>query len=117
MEKSNMKNMLVLKNLPSNIVEEAIIVLKENMKVKKFETIHDINNENNSNVKENTSKKDNDYIVKEAEMIVSKYISNIENNEKNKKSEKILQDKYKALKKYSIFITIMFLIAGFVNML
>ena len=30
MESSNMKNMLVLKNLPSNMVEEAIIIFKEN---------------------------------------------------------------------------------------
>ena len=46
MEKSNMKNMLVLKNLPSNIVDEAIIILKENKKIKKFEKIYDINNQN-----------------------------------------------------------------------
>ena len=28
METSNMKNMVVLKNLPSNLVEEAIVILK-----------------------------------------------------------------------------------------
>ena len=35
MEASNMKNMVVLKNLPSNIVDEAIIILKNGKKVKK----------------------------------------------------------------------------------
>ena len=35
MEDSKLKNMVVLKNLPSNIVDEAIIVLKSNKKVKK----------------------------------------------------------------------------------
>ena len=37
METSNMKNMVVLKNLPSNLVEEAIIILKSNKKVKKLQ--------------------------------------------------------------------------------
>lgn len=52
MEKSNMKNMLVLKNLPSNIVDEAIIILKENKKIKKFEKIYDMNNQNEVDHKE-----------------------------------------------------------------
>ena len=30
MEENNLKNIVVLKNLPSNIVEEAIVVLKGN---------------------------------------------------------------------------------------
>ena len=37
MNQSNLKNMVVLKNLPSNIVEEAIVILKTNKKVKKLE--------------------------------------------------------------------------------
>ena len=39
MELSNMKNMVVLKNLPSNMVEEAIIIFKETQKVKQKEVI------------------------------------------------------------------------------
>ena len=34
MESSDMKNMVVLKNLPSNMVEEAIIIFKENQRVR-----------------------------------------------------------------------------------
>ena len=34
METSKLKNMVVLKSVPSNIIEEAIIVLKKNIKVK-----------------------------------------------------------------------------------
>ena len=34
MNQSGLKNMVVLRNLPSNIVEEAIVVLKANSKVK-----------------------------------------------------------------------------------
>ena len=39
METSKMKNMVVLKNLPSNLVEEAIVILKSSKKVKKLEKI------------------------------------------------------------------------------
>ena len=46
MEASNMKNMVVLKNLPSNLVEEAIVILKSSKKVKKLEKI-DKNNKIN----------------------------------------------------------------------
>ena len=34
--------MVILKNLPSNIVEEAIVVLKENQKIKKKEYIDNL---------------------------------------------------------------------------
>ena len=39
MESSNLKNMVILRNLPSNLVEEAIIVLKTNKNAKKLEKI------------------------------------------------------------------------------
>ena len=39
MESSNLKNMVVLKNLPSNIVDEAIIILKASKKIRKVEKI------------------------------------------------------------------------------
>ena len=37
MESSDMKNMVVIKNLPSNMVDEAIIIFKETQKVKQKE--------------------------------------------------------------------------------
>ena len=39
MQSSDMKNMVVLKNLPSNMVEEAIIIFKETQKAKQKELI------------------------------------------------------------------------------
>ena len=39
-----MKNMVVLKNLPSNMVEEAIIIFKENQRVKEKELVEKNNN-------------------------------------------------------------------------
>ena len=37
MDISTMKNMVVLRDLPSNLIEEAIVVLKANKKIKKLE--------------------------------------------------------------------------------
>ena len=37
METSNMKNIVLLKDLPSNIIEEAIIILKSNININNIE--------------------------------------------------------------------------------
>lgn len=98
MENSNMKNMIVLKDLPSNIVEEAIVILKTNKKVKKLEKINKV-------TKVETSKndsKDKDYILKEAEMLVNNYIYEIEEGKK----EKDKKNKKSKLKKYNFIITV-----------
>ena len=98
MESSNMKNMVILKNLPSNLVEEAIIILKSNKKAKKLEKI-DKNNKIEKN--ENTAK-ERDYILKEAE--IQNYISKIENNKNQKELKKAkANQKYIRLKKYAYF--------------
>ncbi|MBR1802650.1 MAG: hypothetical protein IJ777_01575 [Clostridia bacterium] len=102
MDTSGMKNIVVLRNLPSNLVEEAIVVLKQNQKLKKVELV-DIEKKNNREMvgKKQTKKLENskDYIVKEAQLLVSEYITKIEG--KNKKADKPfqkLQKKYKMLK-------------------
>ena len=78
MNESNLKNMVVLKNLPSNIVEEAIIILKNTRKIKKLEKIE------KSKIKDNTIDKevDKNYIIKEAEMVISNYILQLEEKKK-----------------------------------
>ena len=61
MDVSKMKKMVVLKDLPSNIVDEAFVVLKTNKKVKKLEKI-----ENNKKFKtQDESKNDKEYVLKE----------------------------------------------------
>ena len=108
MDIENMKNMVVLKNLPSNIVEEAIVIFKPNVKVKNSEV-----NENNKKVKTENSKK---YILNEAEMIIGNYISKIEtDNNKKMKANKIIEDKYKRLKIVSAFLGIMLFASFFVR--
>ena len=97
MKENNLKNMIFLKNLPSNIIDEAIVILKDNKKVKKLQKI-DINKA----VKEENSKvKNNGYIIKEAEMILNQCFSKVE--EKDTKNVKQDYDKKnKKLKRYLI---------------
>ncbi len=110
METSNLKNMVVLKNLPSNIVDEAIIVLKANKKTKKLQKI-----ENKKILENQENKKDKEYILKEAEMIVNNYISKIENKENDKIIiSKDTNGKYKKLKKYAIATTLLCIIQAIV---
>ena len=103
MELNNMKNIVVLKNLPSNIIEEAIVILKSNKNAKKFEYIE---NSAKGNCMENTKEKN--YIVKEAEYVISNYISKVENI-KNKKSQKT--KKVKMLQLYTIITSVLIVIA------
>lgn len=110
METSNLKNMVVLKNLPSNIVDEAIIVLKATKKTKKLQKI-----ENKKILENQENKKDKEYILKEAEMIVNNYISKIESKENDKIIiSKDTEGKYKKLKKYAIATTLLCIIQAIV---
>lgn len=97
METSNLKNMVVLRNLPSNIVEEAIVILKANKRVKKLEKIEKIQNTEAQKI----DQKEKDYIFKEAEMVISQYISKIEDNKKEEKISQKNKRKYERLKKYA----------------
>lgn len=96
MNESKMKNMVVLKNLPSNIVEEAYVVLKTNKNFKQ-------NLQKQENVDERLSA---DYVVKEAEMVISNYLSNIEDKKtiKNSKEVEKIKKKYKKLKNTSMIL-------------
>ena len=111
MQANSVKNIVVLKSLPSNIVEEAIIILKSNKYAKKLQKIEKNNNkeleENDNNGKE--------YIIKEAEALLSNYISKVEENKYIEKPNKSLKEKYNRLKKYSIIVTIFFAISFIIN--
>ena len=108
MEKSQMKNMVVLKNLPSNLIEEAIVVFKTVKGAKEFQYIDKIESKKNDQNKKNTK----DYMVHEAESVISSYIKN---NEKKaiRVNNSNVNKNYKRLKLYSIIISIAFLIALF----
>lgn len=100
METKIMKNMIILRDLPSNMVEEAFVVLKDNVKIHKKEKI-----EKNKIVGKEEKIKSKDYMIKEAEIVVQDYISRIEKREyeiggTNKK----LKEKYRRLKALTIFL-------------
>ena len=123
---NTMKNIIFLKNLPSNLVEEAIVVLKENTHIQKYQIkeleennkqmqkeskIDDKNLmnkkhviEGNKNIKGNKKpnyneqykEKNNEYIIKEAEMLIKNYIENLEKKgPKWKNNMKKLEKRYK----------------------
>lgn len=100
--------MVVLRNLPSNIVEEAFVVIKPNKELKQRDRIE-------MQKKETKGKKtqSQDYVVKEAEMLISNYISSIEENRKKRNKEK-LEKQYKKWKGIAtvtsvlLFISIIF---------
>ena len=107
METSKMKNMVVLKNLPSNMIEEAIVIFKENSKIKAKDVI------NKSNKLNQVQGKSKDIIFKEAEMLVNDYVKRVESSQNRKIFDKKIN--YKFLKKYSIVITILFIISLTIN--
>lgn len=110
MESSDMKNMVVIKNLPSNMVEEAIIIFKETQRVKQKEFIDKGKNVNSTEIQS----KSREYILKEAEMLVTDYINKIENKKKLSNNKDII-NKYKNLQKYSIVSTVILVISLIIN--
>lgn len=62
----NTKKILVIKDLPSNIIEEAILILKSNPAGK--------DNTEDKDYAQRNRKRDNDFLFKEAEMIINNYI-------------------------------------------
>lgn len=112
---SNMKNIIVLKDLPSNLVDEAIVFLKSNVDLKKYETID--NKRENSKATRELKNSSKDYIIKEAELVVSKYISDIEKPKEIEKNTKILERKYKRLRTLSIFLGVTAFLGIIVNLI
>ena len=129
MDTSSMKNIVVLRDLPSNLVEEAIVVLKENQKLKKVELL-DMENEKEKKQEEkkirnkemiekmSKEKKENrkDYIIKEAQLLISEYITRIEGKNKNtEKSFAQLKKKYHKLKMINIALVCALMLSIFLS--
>ena len=86
MQNKKLKNTIVLKGMASNIVEEAIVILKPNVKLRQKEYVDKNNYIESSNLT-------NNYIVKEAENVILNYIAKIE-------SKKNIDNNYKKIRKY-----------------
>lgn len=99
MDKIDMKNTIVLKDLPSNIIKEAYVVLKSNKDVKQIQK-----KEKNNKKK---SKNKQEYVVKEAELIVLDFINEFEKSE----NDVILNSKInQKLKRYMYIASIIMII-------
>lgn len=94
MDAKIMKKMIVLKNLQSNMIEEAYVVLKNNVKARKYEKV---NNQKKEVITD--EKKTNDYMIKEAEMVINDYICKMESKEFsfNNKSLKLKNNRLKII--------------------
>lgn len=81
----NMRNIIRLKDVPSNTIEEAIIIFKENKKAKKYEYVNKFKN------KDGREDDNNKYVIKEAELIISDYLKNseVDKSSSNKKVKRL----------------------------
>ena len=104
MDKIKMKNVVVLKNLPSNLVEEAFVVVKSKKIARKLEYI---DNKKNGIKKD---EKDKEYVIREAESVLSDYVNLIEKKEKNN-VHSLYKKRYNFFKIYGIIITIVLIIS------
>jgi len=106
-----MKNMIVLRDLPSNIIDEAIVILKPNVKIKNM-NIADTARSKPSNVRSKTENRD--YIINEVQMVVSNYIKTLEKKaEMQPKRINKVTGKHKTLKTAGIILGILLLISIF----
>ena len=122
MNQSNMKNVIILKNLPSNLIDEAIMVVKDKKKVKDINYSDFIKyKEENGIIQgdmriedlkkiENIKKEERNYIIKEAEMVVANYIAKIENQILAEKKVKKIEKLYKKVRILNVMLAIISLI-------
>ena len=103
MKMNNMKNIVILKNLPSNIIEEAIVVVKNKKQI--FDDV-DINSKNKNEVQgymsnddfkkmEKIKQESREYVVKEAESVIANYLEKVSDRERRKKRKNIEARYYK----------------------
>ena len=111
MDISNLKNIIILKNLPSNLIDEAIVVLKQNVSSKTYNKVKDGQTGNNQE-----KKKNNDYVVNEAQMHIAEYISNL--NHKNTSTQnRELERKYLRLKRITKLLAVLSALGIIVNLI
>ena len=123
MSRENTRNVIILKNLPSNLISEAILVVKDKKQVTNYMRDAELNEQRDvSNCKtssngiiygdmktealkkiENIKKEDRKYVIKEAEIVVSNYIKRIEDNLSDRKIDR-LKKSYKKTKKLNVFL-------------
>ncbi len=114
MNMSDMKSIVILKDLPSNLVDEAIVFLKQNQKIKKPEYV-----ENAEKFKENSKEEKNgDFLANEAKMVIADYILKIEKENSNTNSNKKKTDKkYKRIKNINFMLIVALFLSIIINLI
>lgn len=103
MQLSKMKNIIVLKGMASNVVDEAIVVLKPNVKLKQSEY--------NTKGKRTLDDKNKKMIVmKEAESTINTYVKKLQ-KETKKKEDWNLKKKYKFLQVCNVVLVLSIILA------
>lgn len=100
---SQMKNIVVLKDIPSNIVDEAIVILKNNTNIKKREKAQN----KSLNIFDDNINSNNEFLIQEAENVINDYVKRIEKPKENRNSMNKLIVKYKKLQVYSFFLGVL----------
>lgn len=95
-----MRNTVVLKDINSNLVEEAIIVFKENVKIKEKQLVK--GEAKNEDIQENEK-----VALDEAENVILDYIKECEETKKRAKQK----SKIKILKGINVFLVVMLVLA------
>ena len=98
-----MKNMVVLKDLPSNIVEEAWVIIKPEVRNKEKELIKRMKNNSLDNKSKST------YILEEAQNVIEDYLKNV-NKYRDKKKYEDMEKRYNKLKKRNKILFIICLV-------
>ena len=98
MNSENIKSIIILKDLPSNFIDEAIFVVKNKKEAKnlnyqdllsnKNKVIQGYMNEEDLKKIEKINKEGRSYIVKEAEFVVNGYINKLDKSLEEKKGKK-----------------------------
>ena len=88
----NTRRIVVIRDIPSNFIEEAILILKS-------ESGSASDKGQESNADKNARKIDNDFLIKEAELIINNYIKECRKRgiytDTTKRKPGILKDKFK----------------------
>lgn len=103
MVNNKLKNIIVLKGMASNVVQEAIVVLKPNIDLEKPR----LYNREKDMGEKNTKKKS---VVLEAEYVINNYIKEIESTS-TKRKKRNLEKKYKISKILNVILLLAFIIS------
>ncbi len=103
MVNNKLKNIIVLKGMASNVVQEAIVVLRPNIDLEKPDIYLKNKEINSKDIKKKS-------VVSEAEFVINNYIKEIESTNTKRKRKKI-ERRYKFSKILNIILFIAFIIS------